>query len=246
VSQNGKERFTMEPILTSLRKELAAHADPKWKIAAERYFKEPVKFYGLRNSAARKIGSEHFKLIKGRSKEEIFALCEELHKSGIMEESIISCNWSDRIRKQFKPEDFATFERWISLYVSNWASCDTLCTHTVGEFIMMYPEHLADLKRFTASENRWVRRAAAVSLIIPAAKGKFLPHVLEIATLLLHDQDDLVQKGYGWMLKAAAGPHQQEVFEFVLANKATMPRTALRYAIEKMPTEMRKIAMQRE
>ncbi len=235
----------MTTILTSLRSQLQRHADPAWKAGAERYFKEPVKFYGLSNSAARKIGSDYFKQLKGNTKEEIFALCEELMKSGLMEETIIACNWSDRLKKKFVPADFETFERWISRYVNNWAACDTLCNHTIGEFIMMYPDFLSELKRFTRSGNRWMRRAAAVTLIIPAAKGKFLPDIFEIASLLLHDTDDLVQKGYGWMLKAASEAHQQKVFEFVVRHKATMPRTALRYAIEKMPAHMKTEAMQK-
>jgi 3-methyladenine DNA glycosylase AlkD len=236
-------KYPMNDILKSLIRDLESNADPVWKEKAERFFKEPVKFHGLNNSDARKIGREHYKNLRGCSKAEIFTLCEELLKSGFMEESIIACDWSEKQKKMFTPDDFITFERWISLYITNWASCDTLCNHTVGEFIMMYPEFLSGLKQFTKSENRWMRRAAAVSLIIPAAKGKFLPDILEIATLLLHDIDDLVQKGYGWMLKSASKPYQKEVFEFVVQHKATMPRTALRYAIEKMPKEMKKIAM---
>ena len=95
------------------------------------------------------------------------------------------------------------------------------------------------------AENRWKRRASAVSLIIPARKGLFLPEVFEIAKILLKDTDDLVQKGYGWMLKVASQANQQDVFEFIMAHKAKMPRTALRYAIEKMPLEMRRVAMAR-
>lgn len=86
-------------------------------------------------------------------------------------------------------------------------------------------------------------KAAAVSLIIPARKGLFLDDIFEIADSLLSDNDDLVQKGYGWMLKAASESHMQTVFEFVLARKNSMPRTALRYAIEKMPPQMRQMAM---
>nr|MBD3622381.1 DNA alkylation repair protein [Sunxiuqinia sp.] len=56
-------------------------------------------------------------------------------------------------------------------------------------------------------------------------------------------QDDVVQKCYGWMLKAASESHQQDVFYFVMKRKASMPRTSLRYAIEKMPNELRKQAM---
>ena len=88
-----------------------------------------------------------------------------------------------------------------------------------------------------------MRRAAAVSLIIPARQGKFLNDIFEIADLLLLDKDDMVQKGYGWMLKVASQKHQLEIFDYVVANKAIMPRTALRYAIEKMPPELKAIAM---
>lgn len=63
------------------------------------------------------------------------------------------------------------------------------------------------------------------------------------ADTLLGDRDDLVQKGHGWMLKAAAGFHKQEVFDFVMERRATMPRTALRYAIVKVTQERRKLAM---
>jgi len=88
-----------------------------------------------------------------------------------------------------------------------------------------------------------VRRAAAVSLIVPAKRGEFLPLVLQIADALLDSDDDMVQKGYGWLLKGAAATHEDEVFDFVMQNKAAIPRTALRYAIEKMPENRRQAAL---
>ena len=60
------------------------------------------------------------------------------------------------------------------------------------------------------------------------------------------DKDDLVQKGYGWMLKEAGNRFPKEVFEHVMKHKREMPRTALRYAIEKLPVELRKEAMKRD
>jgi len=103
-----------------------------------------------------------------------------------------------------------------------------------------------ELKDWTRSENRWVRRAAAVSLIVPAKHGKFFDDVLEIADLLLTDNDDMVQKGYGWMLKEASRQHQQEVFDYIMRNKKAMPRTALRYAIELMPKDLKAEAMRKD
>lgn len=108
---------------------------------------------------------------------------------------------------------------------------------------MKYPEYISKLKEFAHSENRWKKRAAAVSLIIPARKGIFLNDIFEIADILLMDNEDLVQKGYGWILKAASQANQQPVFDYVMSKKAVMPRTALRYAIEKMPDELKKQVM---
>jgi len=59
----------------------------------------------------------------------------------------------------------------------------------------------------------------------------------------LTDPDDLVQKGYGWLLKDAAIRHQDEIFEYVMKHKQAMPRTALRYAIERLPADMKSQAM---
>jgi 3-methyladenine DNA glycosylase AlkD len=62
---------------------------------------------------------------------------------------------------------------------------------------------------------------------------------------LLLDADDLVQKGYGWMLKSASQLHQKEIFDYIMKKKDVMPRTALRYAIEKMPLELKEKAMKK-
>jgi 3-methyladenine DNA glycosylase AlkD len=69
--------------------------------------------------------------------------------------------------------------------------------------------------------------------------------VFEISNSLLKDKDDLVQKGYGWLLKEASRLHQKEVFEYVMKNKRNMPRMALRYAIEKLSRDLRDAAMEK-
>lgn len=233
----------MNKILDQLRQELRTNSDAKTRESSKRFFKEPVDCYGIASATVGKIADEFYKKIAGESKETIFQYCEELWQSGKMEESFVACNWSYKLHKRYEAIDIIVFERWIRKYVSNWASCDTLCNHTVGDFIMMYPEFISKLKEFAKSENRWVKRAAAVTLIIPARKGLFLNDIFEIAKTLLPDKDDLVQKGYGWMLKAASQAHLQEVFDFVMKHKSIMPRTALRYAIEKMPADIKKTAM---
>ena len=88
--------------------------------------------------------------------------------------------------------------------------------------------------------NRWTRRASAVTFIIPLRKGEFLDIAYEIATVLIRDKEnDLVQKGNGWMLREAGGADQGRLERFLLEHGPETPRTTLRYAIEKFPPEKR-------
>jgi len=236
----------MDPLITQIRNELKRNADPKTQQNFQRFFKERVRYYGVKTGPVVKIAKKYWNEINSREKTEIFLLCEELYKSGYCEEAFVVSTWAALLSKRFEPSDIRTLRHFIDSYITNWAACDGFCNHAVGDFIEQYPEYVDELKEWTQSENRWMRRAAAVSLIVPAKHGKFLDDILKIADLLLTDQDDMVQKGYGWMLKEASRQHQQEVFDYVMRNKKVMPRTALRYAIELMPKDLRAEAMIRE
>jgi 3-methyladenine DNA glycosylase AlkD len=235
----------MSVIVENIRKELIRNADEKMKTSGKNFFKEEVFAYGVKTSLVISISKEHFKKLPDKDKATVFGYNEELWRSGMLEETFIASNWSYFVKNQYSPEDIIIFRDWINKYVSNWASCDTFCNHTVGTFIEMYPGYIKELKEWAKSENRWMRRASAVSLIVPARKGKFLAEILKIAGILLTDEDDMVRKGYGWMLKESSKVHQKEIYEFVVGHKSTMPRTAYRYAIEKMPPEMRRKAMEK-
>jgi 3-methyladenine DNA glycosylase AlkD len=232
-------------IVSAVRQDLVKQADPVNRESSQKFFKEGIKLHGVKVPLVLKIAGQRFKQLNGRSKDEIFTLCEQLLKSDFWEEAIIAFNWAYYLRASFVAADFKVFEKWVSKYVNDWAKCDTLCNHTVAAFIEMYPQYVSSLKKWAGSENMWLRRAAAVTLILPAREGKYLGDIFEIADILLLDKEDLVQKGYGWMLKEASRKHQDEVFAYIMKNKDAMPRTALRYAIEKMPAELKKQAMQK-
>lgn len=230
-------------IMLDIQQQLKESADETTQVSGQRFFKETITTYGVKTVIVQKISKDLFKKIKDYPKQQIFKLCEKLWQSSYLEESFIACNLSYYLHKDYQPSDFKVFEKWLNNYVNNWASCDTLCNHTIGTFIEMYPDYIQQLINWTSSTNRWMKRGAAVTLIIPARKGLFLENVFTIADSLLIDKDDMVQKGYGWLLKVASQAHQQPVFTYVMANKLTMPRTALRYAIEKMPSKLKAQAM---
>jgi 3-methyladenine DNA glycosylase AlkD len=233
----------MDPVISQIRKELKNQADPQFRQSSQRFFKEVITCYGVKTATVTKIAKKYWNEVKTQPKHKIFSLCEELYKSGFLEESFIVSNWTHALSGKYEREDYEIFRYWVDTYITNWAACDSFCNHTMGDFLDKYPEYIEDLKLWTKSPNRWMRRAAAVSLILPAKKGMFLNDIIHIADLLLPDLDDMVQKGYGWLLKEASRKHQKEIFDYVMFHRKCMPRTALRYAIELMPKELKSDAM---
>lgn len=230
-------------IYKSVRSEFRSRSAPANVAAFKRFFKEPVVCYGMKAKGIREVADRYWKEAKNLSKRELFALCEKLLRTKYSEDAFVASLWLPKIASQFTPGDFRIFRNWIDKYVDNWAKCDSFCNHTVGDLVTMYPALVTELKKWTRSRNRWMRRAAAVSLIVPAKKGMFLDEAFEIADAMLTDTDDMVQKGYGWLLKEESRTCQKEVFEFVMRRKNVMPRTALRYAIELMPSRLKIKAM---
>jgi len=234
-------------VIETVRKTLKTEGCESARISGQRFFKEgqTVKLHGVQSAGVRKIAKTTFAEVKDLAKEELFVLCEPLWQSGYLEEASIACEWVYRTHKNFKPKDWTVFDRWIDTYITNWATCDIFCNHTVGTFLEMYPQYVKKLPVWAKSKNLWKRRASAVSLIIPARKGLFHEEIFELAEILLLDPEDMVQKGYGWMLKSAGDFDTQAVFQFVVKHKSVMPRTALRYAIEKMPKSLKEQAMKK-
>jgi len=230
-------------ILQEIRRELQKNANEQYRQSIQRFFKEEIKLLGVKTSLFRKISQKYFSAVKNKPKQEIFSLCEKLLESGFLEELGIAFDWAFRLREMFEKKDFSLLESWLKKYVTNWAACDNLCCNALGYFICQFPEYLPKVKKWAVSKNRWLRRASAVVFIYSINKKKSLVPVFEIADILLLDKDDMVQKGYGWMLKVASNHEPKKVFEYVMRQKKEMPRTALRYAIEKLSPDLRKQAM---
>jgi 3-methyladenine DNA glycosylase AlkD len=236
----------MTNVLTQIRADFKATTDPKTQKSFQRFFKEKVKYYGVKTKTVGKIAKKYWSRVKTLDKKAVFGLCEELLRSDYTEEAFVVSFWLPNYIDQLEPGDLATFKLWIERYINNWAKCDGFCNHTVGDLIQKYPEAVAEVKNWAKSDNRWLKRASAVTLIVPAKKGLFLEDAFEICDILLKDQDDMVQKGYGWLLKEESRKHQKKVFDYVVKNRKEMPRTALRYAIELMPRELKQEAMNKD
>ena len=230
--------------LKEIRRDLVINSDENYRRAVQVYFKDGLKLYGVRTPLVRQIAQKYFARGKVLPQDEIFKICDRMLESGLSEERTIAFDWAYRLRKRYQPKDFKTFERWLIKHVSDWGGVDDLGTHALGYFLFHHhPGFINKVRAWTKSSKWWMRRASGVALIYGLRRGVFLKEAFKTADILLLDKEDLVQKGYGWMLKVAGDRFQKEVFDYVIKNKKKMPRTALRYAVEKFPSSLRQKAM---
>lgn len=236
----------MHTLIKKLRAEVRAVDKPANRMNYQRWFKEKLKHpEGLKTPVLRKVSNRFFRTeVRPLEKHEILSICDELLSSGWQYSRFFAFDWATKIAKRYEKKDFYRFERWLKTYVDNWGRCDSLCG-VLGLALVEFPELSARRMKWAGSGNLWLRRASAVSLIEPVKRGLLLDDVFKTAEVLLEDEEDMVQKGYGWMLKVTGDHFFDEAHEFVMKHKDVMPRTALRYAIEKWPRARRARAMKR-
>jgi len=162
--------------------------------------------------------------------------CDELFASRRWEEGALVCYVYRRFAKQCGPREFRMFTGWLDRYVDDWGLTDGLGLWLLGASIANDPALIGKLDSWTRSKNRWKRRAAAVALVPSARRGMHTREILRIATPLIPDPDDMVQKGAGWLLKETYPRKPAQVVKFLLPWRATAPRLVMRYAAEKMTT----------
>jgi 3-methyladenine DNA glycosylase AlkD len=235
----------MNEILKQLMADLKSKSSTHYKKNVMRFFTTPINCIGVPKDTATQIGKKYFAEIKTEPKEVIFRYCKQLFEQAIIELSGIACIWAYSCRKQYEHKDIILFESWLQKYVHDWAVCDTMCATVLKAYFAQFPDEISRTKKWATAKNPYVRRASAVALIY-FEPANHLQLRLARAQELMQDKDVYVQKGYGWMLKKASQHFPEAVYDFVILHKKVMPRLALRYAIEKLPKDMRNRAMVKE
>ncbi len=137
-------------------------------------------------------------------------------------------------RRQFSPKLLRTWRRWLAGdHSANWATTDAICGSLIGPLLVQYPRLAPKVAEWSTHGNMWVRRASAVGLIPLARKGEALDTVYKVARTLHPDQEDLIQKAVGWTLREAGKTDPARLERYLRANGPRIPRTTLRYAIER-------------
>jgi 3-methyladenine DNA glycosylase AlkD len=123
--------------------------------------------------------------------------------------------------------------------LDNWALVDCFCAAVLSPFFERRPELLPRLLDWVKDGCMWMRRAAVVSLVPFARKGRHLDLAYALVERLLGDREDLMHKALGWLLREAGKPEPARLRRFLLRHGPALPRTTLRYAIERFPPAQR-------
>ena len=141
---------------------------------------------------------------------------------------------ADRFKRGDEAIRRAIFDSYVEYrrYVNNWDLVDGSSHIIVGGWLESRNRKL--LYRFARSKDLWERRIAIISTYHFIKNGEF-DETLAIAEILLNDDEDLIHKATGWMLREVGNRHLQTEEQFLKRHYKAMPRTMLRYAIEKLP-----------
>lgn len=220
---------------------LAAKASPAKAKASARFFKtgaghygEGDTFWGITVPEQRIIAKQHCNIPLS---EIAVLLHSTIHEQRLTALHILVYQFKKANDTQ--KQKIFNFYLKNTQYINNWDLVDTSARDIVGAYMIIHPQARVKLYKLVRSKNLWERR---ISII---ATHAFIQHqdftdTLALGELLLHDTEDLMHKALGWTLREIGKRDRTPLIAFLQKFKTIMPRTALRYAIEHFPAEIRK------
>jgi len=227
-----------------VRRELATMARPAGDFNAARYFRgdHGLRFYNIGTKPMRAFArSIHFANRENWSIDDAMALADELISGPYLEAKSVGIEIVACYRRDFAPKLLRRWKRWLSRnHSANWATTDAICGALIGPLLVKYPELAPQMRAWSKDRNMWVRRASIVALIPLVRKGTALDLSYEVAARLHDDEEDLIQKAVGWTLREAGKTDMRRLERYLREHAPRIPRTTLRYAIERFPKTKRR------
>jgi 3-methyladenine DNA glycosylase AlkD len=205
----------------------------------QRFFQEKVKSRGWRTAELRKFAVSFGRsILRERELEFLVAVANELFSGRIIEEKIAAVFLLEKQTTKLGNYGFELFDSWLDR-ISNWSEHDALVHDLLGPMIAAEPARSRAALEWAKSPNRWRRRAACVALVRATRERKLFPEIVRISHQLLTDDDDMVQKGLGWLLRETAKADAGTAIPYLIKIRAKAPRLVLRTACEKLPAAQR-------
>lgn len=212
----------------------APHAE-----GVQHFFKEEIQSRGWYTGELRKVATRFRRaIVKERGLPFLVQVADRLFRGRILEEKIFAVLLVEKVVAQCADPEFRRFESWISR-ISSWADHDSLAHYLLGPMLVAEPRRAKRAFSWSKSANRWYRRAASVAFIQGTRQKLFFSEILRLSNSLLEDEDDMVQKGLGWLLRETAKADPKRTIPYLMKIRAHAPRLVLRTACETLPPATR-------
>jgi 3-methyladenine DNA glycosylase AlkD len=237
-----KKTKTPAAVAAEALRRLVAMADDERALQVQKYFKETIRSFGVGSPQVRELAREiHEETRREWSVADAVLLCDLLFPRPELEAKSVAALVLLRRHREFTPPLFAKIHQWLAANrLANWASVDIFCPQALGVLLLRHPRLLAAIEKWAAHPNRWVQRASIVAFLKLVKREEYLEPAYAMAARHFSSGDDLVQKAAGWLLREAGKRDMRRLEEFLLAHGPAMPRTTLRYAIERFPEKKRR------
>ena len=233
--------FTPEELARQGKARLRAKADSKRAAGARKYFKETVEFYGVASPDVRSIAADLYASIKKEwTVDDAVRYCDIMFREAELEAKGLGALVMIRYKEILPKSLFERIKGWLAAdLLNNWASVDIFCPDAVGTLLVRYPELVEKIRAWVGQPNRWVRRASIVSFLKLAKDEAYLDTIYDVTKSHFGTKDDLIRKAAGWLLREVGKKDMARLECFLLEHGPAIPRTTLRYAIERFDAKKR-------
>lgn len=232
------------PTRASVSAELRRLRRPAGAFDAARYFRgdHGLRFYNAGTTSVRALARDIYLANRDRwTVDDAMRFADALLRDPYLETKSVGIEVVAGFRKSFTPRLLAAWKRWLaSNLAANWATTDQICGVLIGPLLAGHERLIPRMRSWATHRNMWVRRASAVALIPAIRRGIGLDPAYAVASTLETDGEDLIQKAVGWMLREAGKQDPARLERHLRATGAAIPRTTLRYAIERYPPGKRR------
>ena len=205
----------------------------------QRFFKEEVASRGWHTAELRRVAYRfHRVLLKEHGLDYLVSVADQLFRGRVLEEKGMAVMLLEKSVLQFGRKQFLLFDEWLDR-VYTWGDHDALVHYLISPMVADDPARLPAVFRWARSPNRWRRRAACVALIRGARRRLFRREIARLSAMLLDDDDDMVQKGLGWLLREYVKADPASAVKLLMKLRARTPRLVLRTACETLPANAR-------
>jgi 3-methyladenine DNA glycosylase AlkD len=242
IIENASEQTSATPavIAVQIRSALRDGGSAEHAAGVQWFFKEEIKSHGWYTADLRRaVRRCRRDILREHDFDFLVRVADHLFSGAVLEEKVAAVFLLEKLDAKFGDHEFKLFEEWLDR-ISSWADHDGLVHYLIAPMVAAKPARVKAVFRWAKSKDRWHRRAACVALIQGTRQKGFLPQIKKLSDSLLADQEDMVQKGLGWLLRETAKYDARHTVPYLMKIRGRAPRLVLRTACETLPASLKR------